>query len=187
MEIEVLKDKKLTINIQNVKDIQGIKYLTKEQIDEALAKTKNNYHRILIKFLFTTGVRITEAINIKKEDILFEDNIIIIKWLKKRKYLTRTIPLHKNLKELLLLYTSQLNNKDKLFNISRIRAYVIVKKVLGVSPHKLRHSFSIHYLNSEGQVTELNKLLGHKYLNTTMVYSSITQKDLIKKINEKEF
>lgn len=181
------KEKNLTIPIGIVKQINTIKYVDKEYIENQLKDIKNNRDRIFIKFLWTTGIRITEAISIKKKDILFDQNIIIIKWLKKRKELSRTIPLHKSLKEILILYTAKMNLNDKLFNFTRQRAFHITKKNLGISPHVFRHSFAVHYLKQGGRLNDLKKLLGHSNINITIIYSELTQTELTEEVNKIDF
>lgn len=187
IDIDVFKTKNLTIPIGIVKQINSIKYVDKEYIENQIQDIKNNRDRIFIKFLWTTGLRITEAINIRKKDILFEEDIIITKWLKKRKELTRTIPLHKNIKEILKLYTSNMNLADKIFPFSRQRAFQITKNNLGISPHVFRHSFAVHYIKQGGRLSDLKKLLGHSNINITIIYSEITQTELKKEINKIDF
>ena len=186
-EIIDFKEKNLTIPIGIVKQINTIKYVDKEYIENQLKDIKNNRDRIFIKFLWTTGIRITEAISIKKKDILFDQNIIIIKWLKKRKELSRTIPLHKSLKEILILYTAKMNLNDKLFDFTRQRAFHITKKNLGISPHVFRHSFAVHYLKQGGRLNDLKKLLGHSNINITIIYSELTQTELTEEVNKIDF
>lgn len=186
-EVEVLKQKNLTLTTENVKIVENIKYIEKHVIDEAIKKHKNPRDRMLIKFLWMTGVRISEATNIKKQDIIWDQDVIIINWLKKRKKITRTIPIHKDLKDALYIYCSPMNLNQRIFPISRIRAYQIIKPIFGEGPHMLRHSFAVNYMNQQGAITELKELLGHKRIDTTMIYSKLTKKDLIDRLNKIEF
>lgn len=187
MEIEVLKDKNLTIHIESVKEVEGIKYLDKTLIDQRLQSMTNNRDRVFVRFLWNTGVRVSEALSVTKGDLWFDDNLIKIRWLKKRKEQTRTIPMHKALKELLQLFSGPMNKADKIFDFSRQRAWQITIESHGVSPHVFRHSFAVHYLEKGGRITDLKELLGHSNLNVTMVYARITQKDLLDEVNKIEF
>lgn len=189
VEIIEAQKKNLSIPIRNLKSVDTKKYLDAEYINYVLNhKIKKLRDRIFIKFLFMTGVRISEAVSVKKQDIYFEDDIIKIKWLKnKRKKEERTIPLHKDLREILLIYTSPMNKQDKLFDFSDTRGYQITQKYLGTNPHTLRHSFAVHFLKNGGRITDLKELLGHSNLNTTMEYASISQRDLKKEVDKIEF
>lgn len=186
-DLEVLKNKNLTIPIREVKQVNTIKYVDKEYIDYKLSIIKNNRDRILIKFLWSTGTRISEALNVKKQDLLFDEDLIIINWQKKRKKMQRTIPMHKSLKEILFFYTGSMNRIDKLFPITRQRAEQITKKYLEISPHTLRHSFAVHFLRNGGLVTDLQRLLGHSNLNITAIYTELTQTDLKNSLNQIDF
>lgn len=186
-EVEVLENKNLSKPIGNVKQAESIKYMLKNDINELLSYEKNNRNRIFCKFLFITGLRISEAISIRKQDIDFENNLITVIWLKKRKKMTRTIPLHKDIKELLLLYTANLNLKDRLFPFTRQNGSYITLDVLGVTPHILRHSFAVNYMLSGGRIEDCQVLMGHSNINVTMIYSSITKKHLGQELNKIEF
>lgn len=189
MELEVLKDKNLTLHIENVKEVEGIKYLDKEAIDNVIQRMENNRNRVFVRFLWNTGVRVSEALSVTKGDLWFSDNLIRIRWLKKRKEQTRTIPMHKSLKELLQLFSGSLNKADKLFGFTRQRAYQIVEECFGdgVSPHTFRHSFAVHYLRQGGRISDLCSLMGHSNLNVTMVYASIVKADLQDEVNKIDF
>ena len=171
-------------------------YLTKEEVDKLLSiipgSNKRDY--MLIYFLWTTGSRITEAINVKKKDIDFYYRTVKIQWLKKRKRQERIIPLHQNTAYQLSVYCGNLNQDDKLFPISRNRAFQIIRKYTKkagitktVGCHTLRHSFSVYFLKQRRNIVALQKLLGHSQITTTMVYLNIVQSDLQQEIDMVEF
>jgi integrase/recombinase XerD len=184
---EVLKDKNLTINIQNVYKQKLRVYLTKEQINESLSKISNHKDKFFCMFLWMTGVRVTEAINVKKRDINLTEPFMVVRWQKNRKYEERVVPIHPQIKTMLQLYTGGLNMDDKVFPFSRIRAYYITKKWLGVSPHKIRHTFAINFRREGGTIEDLRTILGHKHLNTTGIYSSLTPYDTAKQLEKIKF
>jgi integrase len=112
--LEVLNSKDLTIPIGNVnpkKDLQ--KYWTKEEIDYKLALINNYKHKMLIIFLWMSGVRVSEAITLKKNDIDFANQVMTVQWLKSRKWNKRVVPLHPLLKNILEVYTAPLKESDK--------------------------------------------------------------------------
>ena len=171
-------------------------YLTKEEVDSLLSVIPESNKRdyMLIYFLWTTGSRITEAINVKKGDIDFYYRTVKIQWLKKRKKQERIIPLHQNTAYQLSVYCGNMNQDDKLFPISRNRAFQIIRKYTKkaginkkVGCHTLRHSFSVYFLKQRRNIVALQKLLGHSQITTTMVYLNIVQSDLQQEIDMIEF
>lgn len=169
-------------------------YLIPEEVNEILESIPNNKqkHYLLIELLWKTGVRITEAINIKKKDIDFYNKMLKIQWLKKRKKLERMIPIHQTLLVNLSLFCGQINNDDYLFGFSRQRGYQVIKKYSvnidkRVSPHVFRHSFAINFLKQTKNLVALNKLLGHSQIETTMIYLNIVKSDLQEEINKMEY
>jgi integrase/recombinase XerD len=110
-----------------------------------------------------------------------------IRWLKSRRWNERNVPLHSRLAELLEMYSGGMNLDDKIFPFTRIRGYYITKKWLGVSPHKLRHSFAVNWLRNGGDLAQLKAMLGHTYLNTTGEYLKIVPVDVAKELEKIKF
>jgi integrase len=186
--LEVLNSKDLTIPIGNVnpkKDLQ--KYWTKEEIDYKLALINNYKHKMLIIFLWMSGVRVSEAITLKKNDIDFANQVMTVQWLKSRKWNKRVVPLHPLLKNILEVYTAPLKESDKVFPFSRQRAWQICKKHLGGHPHQLRHSFAVHLLRNGTDIVILHRLLGHSSIQTTMEYLKIVPVDQGKELTKINF
>ena len=69
----------------------------------------------------------------------------------------------------------------------KTNAFYITKKWLGVSPHKLRHSFAVNWLREKGDIAYLSKALGHRYLNTTGEYLKIVPSDVAKELEKIKF
>ena len=186
-EIVILKPQDLTNSYQSVNKKDLPKYIDAEVIKERLEQVTNNNDRMLIIFLWMTGCRISEALGVLKKDIDLQNNTIQLRWLKSRKYNYRNIPMHPQLKQLLSFYLAPIKADDRVFPFTRQRAFQITQKWLGASPHKLRHSFAVHYLRSGGELFDLHLLLGHSKIQTTMEYTKIVPKDLAKELNKIEF
>lgn len=190
-ELAVFNKGSLTKAKQEVNRVFGSEklpaYLNKEEVYQILDSIPQDKKRdyIFVFFLWATGVRITEALNIKKGDIDFYGHNVRIIWLKRRKKQERIIPLHSSLITLLALYTGQLNLDDLIFPFSRVRGFQIIKKhsekagiKKKVSPHIFRHSFAVNFLKQRKNIVALQKLLGHSQITTTMIYLQIVQSDL---------
>jgi integrase/recombinase XerD len=183
---EVLKTKNLTNKIGIVKQERRV-YLNKEELIEKLSNITDTNDKFFCTFLWMSGIRVTEAINIRKKDINSKEKFMIVKWLKSRKYFERIVPIHSQLNQMLDIYTGGLNQDDRIFPFTRQNAFYITKKWLGVSPHKLRHSFAVNWIREKGDLVYLSKALGHKYLNTTGEYLKIVPSDVAKELEKIKF
>ena len=130
------------------------------------------------------GVRITEALSVRKCDIDFKNYTVRVRWLKSRKYKSRILPLHPKIRDIMQVYVATFKDEERIFPISRQRAWQITKKWLKGNPHKLRHSFAVNWLRCGGDIVTLHRILGHSKIQTTMEYLKIVPidqgKELIK-------
>lgn len=186
-EIEVLKPQNLTNSSREVKPSDLPKYWNKEYIVEKIEPIKNYKHKMLMRFLWMTGLRVTEAVNLRKSDIDFQNYIMTVRWQKSRKFNYRNVPIHPNLKDILQLYTASMKADELVFPITRQRAWQIVKKYLGGHPHKFRHSFAVNWLRCDGDITILSRIMGHSKLQSTMIYLNIVPVDQGKELMKIEF
>lgn len=159
--------------------------LTPEEIKKMIEKTSNIKHRLILKILYGCGLRVAEIINLRKEDINFNEGLLHIKLSKGKKDRFVKIPdsLIKNLESYCIL-----NNSDVLFPSNR--GGCLTKKTIGkivdnaakkseikkeVYPHLLRHSFATHLLEQGTDLRIIQKLLGHSDIKTTQIYTQISQ------------
>ena len=135
----------------------------------------------LILFLYASGCRISEALSVERTDIT--DGWLRIRFAKGEK--ERVVPLAPVATDALAAYLSEqsmasaylwLNYKGAV--LSRISAYKIVKKYLGVSPHVLRHSFASALIIGGADLRVVQELLGHSSLETTQIYTHIQKQNL---------
>jgi integrase/recombinase XerD len=135
----------------------------------------------LILFLYASGCRISEALNAQKNDIM--DGWLKIRFAKGEK--ERVVPLapialkaldeyleHQDMRSSFLW----LNYKGE--KLSRISAFKIVKRYIGVSPHVLRHSFASSLIIGGADLRVVQELLGHSSLVTTQIYTHIQKQNL---------
>ncbi len=162
------------------------KYLSSQEIINNINMIdKSTYFGLrdyaLILFLYASGCRVSEALNIQKGDII--DGWLKIRFAKGEK--ERIVPLApiaiKALDEYLEhqdMRNSYLWLNYKGEKLSRISAFKIVKKYLGVSPHVLRHSFASALIIGGADLRVVQELLGHSSLVTTQIYTHIQKQNL---------
>jgi len=169
--------------------------LSREEVSEVLSVIENFKHRTVIMFIYSTGTRISECVNIKLTDIdskRMQVNIQEGKGLKQRK-----VPLSPVLLKALRRYYKQYKPQYYLFEgaggkgthlgVSAIRE--ICKKAryhtTGINkhytPHTFRHSFATHHLEQGTNLLVIQRLMGHSVLSNTLKYLHV-QKLLIDQI-----
>lgn len=144
--------------------------------------------RTILELFYATGMRLSELLNLKIQDIHFQD--YTIKVLGKRNK-ERLIPFGNRLSELLTMYLGNLEKKfvdgtknnyifvtDKGEQLYPKAVYRIVRKYLDMvttidkrSPHVLRHTFATHLLNNGADLNAIKTILGHSSLAATQVYT----------------
>ena len=162
------------------------KSLSYEQIDAGLQSIdrstwigKRDY--ALILFLYASGARISECLELGFEDI--EGEWLHIRHAKGQK--ERILPIAEVAIKAIESYREDAgfeseyiwcNYKGK--KLSRVSAFKITQKYLGVSPHVLRHSYATSLIRGGADIRVVQELLGHASLLTTQIYTHIQKQDL---------
>ena len=178
-------DKKLP-NFLSYEEMRNI--LDSIDINDLLGKR----NKLIVELFYATGIRVSELINIKIEDIsLSEKKIRIIGKGKKERIVYYGDYAKKALDEYLNVRNSNneylIQNKDGNKITARGIEKIIDKIVMessvknNVTPHTFRHTFATHLLNNGADIKSVQELLGHNSLNTTEVYTHITN-DYLKEI-----
>lgn len=166
--------------------------LTKEEVKNLITQTYNVSHKLILKFLYSSGLRVSEITNLKVEDIDFDEKIGWVRSGKGKK--DRMIIISEKLLDdvKILIKNNNLNRKDYIFNINKKKysernIQLLVKKAQNkaqidknIHPHTLRHSFATHLLEDGVDIRKIQELLGHSDLSTTQIYTSISTKELKK-------
>lgn len=188
--IEFLKSN-IVINIKLPKKAKKIPVvLTPKEIKELISVIDNTRNKLIVEFMYSTGVRISECVNMKISDLNFDeftgnvisgkgnkDRIIILskKWVKEYKaYLE-----NRKIKSEYLFC----NNSGQALSVDTIQKFLkiyadkanIDKKI---SPHTLRHSFATNLLENDVNIRYIQQLLGHANLNTTQIYTKVNTNKL---------
>jgi len=186
----IVKDPTLKIKTPKVKKALPV-FVEEENMSRLLdqlefgEKLEGLRDKLILEFLYGTGVRLSELINIKDGDINgFERTVKVLGKGNKQ----RIIPINKTLLELIDIYKTKkreamvvneflivTDNGEQSYPMF---IYRIVKKYLSLittsekkSPHVLRHTFATHLLNKGADLNAIKDLLGHSSLAATQVYT----------------
>lgn len=148
-----------------------------KHIEEAM-KYCNLQEKVILVLFYTLGVRISELLSIKLDDISAKWIRVLGKGAKQR-----DIPLLGSTKDLLDEYILYSMSKRYLFekngeklsqNSLRYILVKIFKRVgLKVTPHQLRHSFASELINHGAPIVDVSELLGHVSMSTTQIYTKL--------------
>lgn len=186
-------------------------YLTQDEVSCLLMHSEKDRsdlgirNSMMIYLLYSSGMRVSELVNIKISDIHFDTNFISIEGKGGKQ---RMIPLPQSMMTLLHRYLqthapslTSIKNPIYLFPvvygkkvkpISRQSCWIILKKLCeqagikkAISPHQLRHSFATHMLEKGVDLRSLQVLLGHEEIATVEVYTHVETSQL-RKIYDKK-
>jgi integrase/recombinase XerD len=166
--------------------------LTLKEIKDLVENTKLKRNKLIIEFMFSSGVRVSECTDMKISNLNFlentgrvisgkgnKDRLIILskKWIKEYvKYLEKRTKIVNSE----YLFCSSKGNKLSVDTIQKFikessKLANITKKV---SPHTLRHSFATNLLENDVNIRYIQQLLGHSNLNTTQIYTKVNTNKL---------
>jgi len=186
---KVLNQKLNLMHPKRNKKIPNI--LNINEIKNMLEKTPNIKHKLIIKLLYGCGLRVSEIVNLRQEDLDFEEGLIKVRLAKGKK--DRFVKIPSSVKEELkdyckinyskILFLSNRGGKLTTKSIQKIVQNSAKKANIKkrVYPHLLRHSFATHLLEQGTDLKIIQKLLGHSDIKTTQIYTQISQA-LIKNI-----
>ena len=165
--------------------------LSKEEVIDLLRYTKNLKHRAVLAMIYSAGLRISELLQLQLQHIDIDRRQIIIKNAKGRK--DRLVILAESFIPLLANYlTSYMPKKYFVegepggpYSAESVRAFLkrsckMARIQKRVTPHTLRHSYATHLLENGIDLRYIQELLGHAKPETTMIYTHVSKKDLLK-------
>lgn len=150
-----------------------------EMIDRSSVAGLRDY--ALLLFLYASGARISEALDLMRSDI--EDGWLKIRSAKGQK--ERVVPIARVAINAIDEYLSLRDKKSEFVwlnykgdKLSRVSAFKVSQKYLLTSPHVLRHSYATALIRGGADLRVVQELLGHSSLLTTQVYTHIQKHDL---------
>ena len=171
------------------KPIKLPKVISEEKVLEALFAVVNLKHKTILLLAYSAGLRVSEVVNIKPEDINSDRMQIFISRAKGKK--DRMVTLSAHLLPLLREYYIKYRPKIWLFegqygeNYGERSAQMLFHQAFKklnlpaqFSFHSLRHSYATHLLDNGTDISYIQKLLGHNDIKTTLRYTQVSTKDV---------
>ncbi len=168
--------------------------LSKEEIIKMISSIDNIKHKLIIQILYTSGLRVSEIINLNINYIDFYRKTIFVKGGKGKKDRITIISekVLENINKYLLEY-KPITYIFENMNGRKISQRTVQKVVLtaakkaginkNISPHTLRHSFATHQIENGVNLRYVQAMLGHARLETTQIYTKVAV-DKFSEIND---
>lgn len=164
--------------------------LSINEMNKILDSIKNTKQKTIIALMYSTGVRVSEACNIKISDIDTENKFISIR--KGKGNIDRKVMLDDIILNLLRVYYIEYRPNEFLFNGAKGNEYSersvqnVIKKAARdvginkrISSHSLRHSCFTQLIKNGVDIRHIQKLAGHKNIETTARYLQISDTDVL--------
>ena len=208
LKSENYRNDNLFVNIDTPKNnIYLPKILTEDEVDllisEVQKETTKNHEMMhcIIELLYSTGIRISELINLTYNSVNKIENSLIVrgkgkkqraviltnsakmaisKWKSKRdtlKYAVSSKYLFPGVKK------DHISRQSVAHQIKKIALAANIKHI-NISPHSFRHSFASHLLNRGADLRSIQIMLGHSNISTTQMYTQVENKRLLGLVKE---
>lgn len=167
-----------------------------------LGESEGHRNRAMLEMLYSSGLRVSELINLKMSHIYAEIGFLRILGKGNKE---RLVPIGKDASKYLNLYTKEVRNRQKIEKgheeyiflnrrgkkLSRVMVFLIIKKLVekaginkNVSPHTFRHSFATHLVEGGADLRAVQEMLGHESITTTEIYTHLDRDYLRQVLNE---
>ena len=187
--------------VRRIRKIKTTKMVKETFTDECIEKMRDNCKEVrnlaLIELLISTGMRVGELVNLKRQDINFEERscVVLGKGNKQREvYFDARTKIH-----LLQYLNSRKDKSDNLFvslksphqglSISGVESIIrklgLQSNINRAYPHKFRRTLATVAIDKGMPIEQVQKLLGHVKIETTMHYAMVNQTNV--KISHRKY
>jgi len=169
--------------------------LAREEVDALFQATSDVQQRTIWMTLYSSGVRLSEALRLQVTDIDSKDMRILVRNGKGRKdrYTVLSQSLLLQLRAYYRIYRPTewmfygrdrqhhlvLRTAQKAFKEAKTRAGIRKR----ATPHSLRHSFATHSMEDGANLLYLRDLLGHRAIQSTLIYLKVTSEGINRLVN----
>lgn len=180
-------------NLKTEKKLPNI--LTSNYINNLIDKlptstAKDVRNKAIIELLYSSGLRVSELVNLKINDVKNDGSLRVIGKGRKERILPMTDQAYKIISLWLKSNRAEfLKDNDNQFIFLGVRGKQItdrevrrvVNLITGTFPHNIRHTFATHVLDGGADLRVVQELLGHSDPGTTQIYTHISKKKLQEK------
>ena len=180
-------------NLKTEKKLPNI--LTSNYINNLIDKlptstAKDVRNKAIIELLYSSGLRVSELVNLKINDVKNDGSLRVIGKGRKERILPMTDQAYKIMSLWLKSNRKEfIKNNDNQFIFLGVRGQQItgrevrrvVNLITGTFPHNIRHTFATHVLDGGADLRVVQELLGHSDPGTTQIYTHISKKKLQEK------
>ena len=182
-------------NIQSPKMEKRLpKFLSMDEVTKLIESVNGDFKysirdKAILELLYGCGLRVSELLNIQREDIFLKEDFIRVKGKgsKERiiplgneakkaliKYITEERPTLDKKKSSFLFLTRRGNKLSRMGLWKRFQQYLVKSGIAkNCTPHTLRHSFATHLLQRGASLRTVQLLLGHSDISTTQIYTHV--------------
>lgn len=176
------KEKKLPTFL-NYNDLEKLLNAPDKESEEGIRNS------LIIELLYSTGIRVSELVNIEIKNINFEEHkILVLGKGNKERYVYYGSECTKKIEDYLKVRNAKtnyllVNKHGNKLNERTVRKTIEeeAKKAgltVHVTPHTLRHTYATHMLNEGADLKSVGDLLGHENLSTTQIYTHVSNERL---------
>ena len=171
--------------------------LTEAEVAVIIASSKNIREKAMLTLLAYSGLRNEELCNVRVKDVDFGGSMLHVEMGKGSK--DRNIPISGECTNVLLQYIAAFPREKNEFLFTTLRKNnqyttadlrLMVNTIVGrtdikkpVSPHTFRHSLATNMINRGASPITIQRLLGHAFIETTMIYINSSDKRLVSEYN----
>ena len=172
-------------------------YLTPDEAHQIINAAENDRDQLLLRLLWETGVRVSEAIAIKLGDVS-RDGVRVLG----KGSVERIVFIQDGLTSALLFHAQEraMGRSEYLFpsrkggHVTKQRTDQIIKGAArranlerNVHAHLFRHGYAVNFLNCSGRLDALQEQLGHRDINTTRIYLRLSDEDVRREVSKIQF
>jgi site-specific recombinase XerD len=181
---------KAPINIQTAKRPLSLPViLSREEIARLLEATNNVKHQLMLALAYGAGMRVSEVVALRAQDLDFTEMTMHIKEAKGRKDRISVIPekIIDDLKRFIagkqkqdFVFSSEWSGKLTTRTAQKVFGQALGRAGINKAAtfHSLRHSFATHLLENGVDIRYVQELLGHNNIRTTQRYTQVTNPKL---------
>jgi integrase/recombinase XerD len=152
-----------------------------KDLPEIFTPKKAKQAEIILYFLFFSGLRKSELLTLKKEDFNFKEAECKI-YVKKTKT-ERLIPLTERIMKMVISYSYDHPSENNIFGATKSQIDYICQKIaenykIKLSAHTFRHSYAMYMKKLGFDILDIQLLLGHQNINSTMRYAKADIKEI---------